>query len=228
MKKICNKCNETKELHNFSIRKDVKDGYRSCCKQCQLETSKIYEQKNKEKISKYRKLYCQTHKEIILKNKKQYYLEHREEILLKKQQYFLKNKEKIDRYRKKYLAREGNRLKRAIYERKYRKEKAKIDVIFRMSRCLRARLGAAIKGGQKTGSAIKDLGCSIDEFKTYIESKFQPGMNWHNWGIKGWHLDHITPLSKLDLTNPEQFKKACHYTNLQPLWAIDNLKKSNL
>ena len=83
----------------------------------------------------------------------------------------------------------------------------------------------AIKSNQKAGSAVRDLGCSIKEFKACIESKFQHGMTWDNHGFHGWHLDHIIPLSKFDLTDREEFLKACHYTNIQPLWAYDNLSK---
>jgi len=88
-------------------------------------------------------------------------------------------------------------------------------------------MGRAIKIGQKSGSAVKDLGCSIDEFKEYIAKKFQPGMTWENWGKgKGkWSLDHILPLSYFDLGDRVQFLKAAHYTNYQPLWETDNLKK---
>lgn len=85
----------------------------------------------------------------------------------------------------------------------------------------------AIKGNSKNGSAVRDLGCSIEELKTYLESKWQPGMNWDNWSKDGWHIDHIRPLASFDLSDPEQLRQACHYTNLQPLWAEDNFKKSD-
>lgn len=64
-------------------------------------------------------------------------------------------------------------------------------------------------------------------FKVYLESLFQPGMVWENYGNDGWHIDHVRPLSSFDLLDPVQFSQACHYTNLQPLWAKDNLSKGN-
>ena len=67
----------------------------------------------------------------------------------------------------------------------------------------------------------------MEELKIYLESKFLPGMTWDNWSKDGWHIDHVVPLASFDLTNKEQFDKACHYTNLQPLWAKDNLSKSD-
>ncbi|MCT7549827.1 MULTISPECIES: hypothetical protein [Arcobacteraceae] len=94
---------------------------------------------------------------------------------------------------------------------------------------LRARISTIIRqkmqGKRKVGSAVKDLGCTLMELMDHLESKFQDGMNWENYGE--WHIDHIKPLSMFDLTNEEDFKIAVHYKNLQPLWAIDNLKKSN-
>lgn len=91
---------------------------------------------------------------------------------------------------------------------------------------LRTRLSLAIKNG-RGASAVRDLGCSLNELKSYLESKFKDGMSWNNYGLAGWHIDHIIPLSKLDLSDPEQCKKACHFTNLQPLWARENLAKGN-
>jgi len=90
---------------------------------------------------------------------------------------------------------------------------------------LRTRLNSAIKNNYKTGSAVKDLGCSVEELKKYLESKFQEGMTWTNWSRTGWHIDHIEPLASFNLSNREELKKACHYTNLQPLWAEDNWAK---
>lgn len=96
---------------------------------------------------------------------------------------------------------------------------------------LRGRLSQAIRNNYKSGSAVKDLGCSIDDLKAHLEARFHHNpntgemMSWDNYGRKGWHIDHIMPLCRFDLTNEVELKKACHYTNLQPLWAKDNLEK---
>ena len=71
------------------------------------------------------------------------------------------------------------------------------------------------------------MGCTISELKSYLESKFQPEMTWDNWALDGWHIDHIKPLVSFDLTDRNQLLESCHYTNLQPLWATDNLIKSD-
>jgi hypothetical protein len=99
------------------------------------------------------------------------------------------------------------------------------DINHRLADNLRSRLRKAIKNNQKTGSAVKNLGCSIKRLKEYLENKFTEGMTWDNYGLKGWHIDHVKPLSSFDLTKAEELKKAVHYTNLQPLWAKDNLSK---
>jgi len=103
----------------------------------------------------------------------------------------------------------------------------KNDPNFKLQGSLRSRLRNALKGNYKSGSAVRDLGCSIESFKAYLESKFQTGMTWDNHGQYGWHIDHIKPLSSFDLTDRKQLLEACHYTNLQPLWAADNLSKYN-
>lgn len=107
------------------------------------------------------------------------------------------------------------------------KERYSEDCLFKLKAVLRVRLNEAIKNNHKAGSAVNDLGCSISELKTHLESKFQPDMTWNNHTNNGWHIDHIIPLDSFDLNNPEELKKACHYSNLQPLWAQDNVRKSN-
>lgn len=78
--------------------------------------------------------------------------------------------------------------------------------------------------GQTRGvSAVRDLGMSIADFREYIAARFHPGMCWENYGE--WHLDHIKPLADFDLTDEAQARQACHYSNIQPLWAAENQRK---
>ena len=107
----------------------------------------------------------------------------------------------------------------------YHRNKYNHDINYRIAKNLRVRLYCALDGDQKVGSAVNDLGCSVDDLKTYLASKFELNMTWDNYGE--WHIDHVTPLSSYDLTSSEQLKLACCYTNLQPLWAEDNFRKSN-
>jgi len=117
--------------------------------------------------------------------------------------------------------------------RRIRKERYDNDLSFKLKISLRSRIKSALKTQlsrvlkkySSVGHIEAMLGCTLDELKQHLESKFKEGMTWENWSHKGWHVDHIYPLSKIDLTDPEQLKKACHYTNLQPLWARENLSK---
>lgn len=109
------------------------------------------------------------------------------------------------------------------YHKKYFAKKRKTDIQFKLKENLRNRLNQAIKNNFKSGSAVRDLGCSIIELRQYLESKFQPGMTWDNYGQ--WHIDHIRPLASFNLLNTDELQKACHFSNLQPLWAEENIKK---
>ena len=70
------------------------------------------------------------------------------------------------------------------------------------------------------------LGCAINELKEHLKSMFVEGMTWENHAQDGWHIDHIKPCYTFDLRDPKQQKECFHYTNLQPLWWYDNLKKN--
>jgi hypothetical protein len=131
------------------------------------------------------------------------------------------------RYREKYPDRRAASFKQwddanREHRRAYFKNKHATDVNARLAYRLRVRMWDALRRG-RAGSAVKDLGCTIDEFRTFIERKFAPGMSWANYGK--WHLDHKKPLASFDLTDRDQFLKAAHFTNYQPLWAVDNIRK---
>lgn len=161
-------------------------------------------------FSEYQKTYHALNKDKRAEKSKEYYKVNKETLLLKNKQYYAKNKLRHQ---------EACRLRSL--------ERRHSDIQYKLSKLLRKRLNSAVKNKAKSGSAVSDLGCSIKEFKIYLESKFQPGMTWENWSLTGWHIDHVVPISKFDLTDKKQLLKACHYTNLQPLWAKDNITKSN-
>lgn len=97
----------------------------------------------------------------------------------------------------------------------------------RLLSSLRRRFAHVLKGNRKTDTTLKLIGCSREHFISYIEKQFQLGMSWENYGLYGWHIDHIKPCSSFDLSKENEQRKCFHYTNLQPLWAKDNLKKRN-
>ena len=95
----------------------------------------------------------------------------------------------------------------------------------RLASVIRSRIYDVLKHGRKSQKTERLIGISIKELKIYLESQFKEGMTWENYGFYVWHIDHRLPLSSFDLDNPEEQKKAFHYTNLQPMWAKENLQK---
>lgn len=179
--------------------------------------------KNRQRNLVYRRKYYSKNKEIILDQNKSYRIRNKEKVAESRKIYAKNNSRYISMYKKEYAKK--NKVKINEYHRLYRNKRRLTDIKFHLTEMLRTRLNHAVRRKTKLGSSIKDMGCTIEELKKYIESKFVKGMNWSNRGK--WHLDHIFPISKFDLTNRKQFLKAVHYTNLQPLWAKDNRKKSD-
>lgn len=176
-------------------------------------------------------------RDSILEKKKSYYQENKEDILAKTKLYYDKNKEVIAQYQKEY-----KHINRELLLTKYReysalqstkerrnkrdKNRKERDIQYKLSCALRTRMSQAIRNDSKVGSAVTNLGCSIEDLKKYLESLFQPEMTWENYGE--WQIDHIKPLIAFDLTDIQQIKIVCHYTNLRPLWKADNINKRNL
>jgi hypothetical protein len=154
---------------------------------------------------------------------KQYHLDNKEKMNEKSKQYKLHNKEKMNEYFKQY--RIDNKEKRKQYRINYKAEKMKTDLLFKLTHNLRCRILKAIKSKEwiKQHKTAKILGCDFATVKKHLENQFIDGMNWNNYGLYGWHIDHIKPLAKAE--TQEELYKLCHYTNLQPLWAADNLSK---
>lgn len=113
------------------------------------------------------------------------------------------------------------------YRNEYHKQRKANDPAYRLLCNLRNRIQDVLKK-TATGKTIRTketFGCPLEEVVKHIESQFKEGMSWENYGLYTWHIDHIKPLTSFDLSNPEEVKKANHYTNLQPLWAKDNISK---
>lgn len=204
--KICSKCNKLLNINEFYKKQNQ-------CKSC----AKLY--------------------------RKQYYLNNRESTIKKVLEYTRKNPELCRNARRKhYYSKKGrpsvippykeksskhNWHNRKEYVNAYYRRLRKEDPVFKLKSNLRRRLGHVLKKRAKVGSAVADLGCTGIELKLYLESLFQLGMHWGNYGRGpgNWSIDHIYPLSKVNLMDREQFLKVSHYTNLRPLWHIDNISK---
>ncbi len=167
-------------------------------------------------------------KSCINRKKSRYYRQNRTKVLEQKKEYWAQNKVRISPKRKEYMSSyiKENKGRLSVYHKDWAYKRRRENVEFRIKENLRSRLRMALKKNLRTGSAIRDLGCSVKTLKSYLEYKFQPGMSWENYGE--WHIDHIQPLSGFDLSDSEQVKKACHFTNLQPLWAEENLVKGGI
>jgi hypothetical protein len=199
---------------------------RFCSKDCRI---KSYIQNNKNKINILQKKYRKNNPERYKKyDKKKNKKNSKNPDYIKKQKirshkYYVKNKEKIKTRIQIYT--EKNYSKYLKRKNKYRNRRRKNDVNFKLIDNIRRRINYAIKVNSKSKRTIQLLGCSTTYLKHHLESKFTAGMSWDNYGVKGWHIDHLIPCASFDLSKPEEQKKCFHYTNLQPLWAKDNLSK---
>lgn len=191
---------------------------RICSPECKKLQKSLYSQRD------YLK-----RKEIVDQQHKEYYYQNRKPIKTKRRTRYLQNKEKVVVQVKTYRANPVNR-KRLL---EARASKRKTDVNYAISCRLRARLTNALKRGKcrKTNSTLELIGCSVEFLLAYLESQFSAHpetsevMSWAN--RDKWHVDHRRPIASFDLADPEQQKKCFHYTNLQPLWAKDNLEKGS-
>jgi hypothetical protein len=213
--KKCHQCLLEKEDHEFNPRRCNQ------CKVCEKQWKKEWYNKNKQKISSQRKLYQEKNKDKIKETKKKYYLNNKESINQKNAIHRTKNREYLNKKSNEYY----HKNKKIIHE----KQKLYLanNIQAKIKHNLRTRINLVLRGKIKSGSTIDMLGCDIKFFMQYIEDKFLLGMNWNNHTRKGWHIDHIIPCASFDLTDPQQQKKCFHYTNLQPLWAADNIRKSD-
>ena len=197
--KRCSKCEEEKPLDAFGREAAKRDGRRSECKIC----GSLGRKERWKNDPEYR--------EKMIERTTRWKKENTERVRITTAKWKKENTERV-------------RIQDRIYQKRRRLE----DLNYRLKCNLRSRISRAVRHN-KAGSAVRDLGCSVGEFRVYMEGLFCEGMTWSNYGfgMDKWNIDHIIPLSCFNLSDPEQLKKACHYTNLQPLWMPDNIRKSN-
>jgi hypothetical protein len=174
-------------------------------------------EERKEYGRKWRLANLEKHKEYGRKR----YLANPEKSKETSRKYHLANPEKVkEASRKHYLA---NPEKVKERTKQYQRNRKKTDPLFKLSHNMRSRTGMFIKssGFKKSCKTFDMIGCTPEYLKQHLEKQFVDGMTWDNHG--DWHIDHIVPLASA--TNKEEMIKLCHYTNLQPLWAIDNIIK---
>lgn len=198
--KVCSKCGIEKELDEFNKTNKVKCGVRSNCRECQKIESKKYRLENKEKIKRYNNTWNKENQDYYKKYFERYKIINYENEKLRKLEWSHNNKE---------------------YFNNYNKKRKKEDLLFRLSFDMRNSLNRYLKYRSKKTFEI--VGCDPQFLKEHLENQFIDSMGWDNRGE--WHIDHIIPLSSAK--TEDELYKLCRYTNLQPLWAEDNLKKSN-
>lgn len=133
-------------------------------------------------------------------------------------------KERKKAYELKYKTQDPERYKE---RRRQYHQRHKNEANYILATTIRKRILKLLGKKNNRNSSVDYLGCSIDQLKFYLEGKFKEKMDWSNHGLFGWHIDHIRPLSSFDLSNEQERKQAFHYSNLQPLWAQDNLIKAD-
>lgn len=228
--KVCGRCKRNKKNVDF-------EGENKACKECS-ECQKRYRQKNHEKIKQSNKQYRQKNSEKIKRYNKQYHKQYGKK-------YRQKNSEKIKQYNKQYRQKNPEKAKQYYQNNKerfnksyaiYIRKKYREDSQYRIKNILRGRLYKALTASKakKSISHVKDLGCSIDFLREHLEMQFYPHpvtgemMTWGSWG-KGrgkWQIDHIKEFQEIDVNDREQLLSVVHFSNLQPLWTVDHVKKT--
>lgn len=227
--KTCTKCGKRKNLSEFYRRSDTKIGFRADCKQCYnissikiIQKQKLFDKGLKEcPKCKIEKSLSEFHKNYTKKDGFQY--ECKECVRKYYKNYKDNNKEKLKRYNKKWYQENKQTINESL------KKRRKNDVNFNILTNLRSRISMGLKGKLKSLNTMFLIGCEIDYLMHLLQEQFTEGMSWDNYGNrKGkWNIDHIKPCSLFDFSRKSEQLKCFNFKNLQPLWAIVNLRKSN-
>lgn len=213
--KVCGKCGIKKEICEFGLLKSSKDGLRNICRECR----KIERNKNKDYYNNKNKEWKLKNQNEIKEYNQKYNSVNNEKLKLLWKEYRKKNKVSMSLKKKEYIDKNRDTINLKI------RTKMSQDPLFKLIKYSRSRLRQFMKTKKikKNNSTFLIIGRSPKFLMDYIEGLFTDNMGWDNYGE--WHIDHIVPLSSAK--NEEEVNKLCHYSNLQPLWAKDNLKKSN-
>ena len=206
--KVCFRCKKEKDINEFHKNKRNTDGHKGTCKTC-----------------------CRLYVDEHIEKKRQYEKNHYEERKPKRKNYF-KEYRKTDKYKeskKRSYLKNRDKWKKESPEHRRRREKGRYenDLTYNIIKKLRTRFYKAVTRNSKHSSILDLVCCSIDDLKKHIESLFQEGMTWDLLVTGKIHIDHIKPIDQFDMTDYEEQKKCFHWSNLQPLWAKDNLEKSS-
>jgi len=226
--KKCTKCDEELPLDRFYKRryKSGKTGTESRCKGCANTASAKWQKNNRERIAIRERNRRAIDPDYRMKKRVESAIwrdENSGKVSAASAQYRKDNPEKIKASVTKW--RKNNPGKYKTRKGAYEKERRAGDINYRIMCNIRTAISSTIIGNKKAAHTEGLLGCSIGEFKNHLERLFFSGMSWDNYGRYGWHIDHIIPLSYFDFSDPEQQKRAWHYTNLRPLWAEENVRK---
>ena len=202
--KICPKCDEILPFKDFNKSSGRTDGRKVYCRDCQ-------------------KMEYRDNREHYIKKQKQWYSKNKDKAYEMNKAYRERNIDWYRSYNKQYYEENAERMKENSKKSLYRR--IENDVGFKILQRLRKRMYDAVKGNVKSARTIELIGCSTDKLRQHLEKQFTGGMSWENYGE--WHVDHIIPCANFDFTKESDQRECFHYTNLQPLWAIDNIRKSN-
>jgi hypothetical protein len=214
--KVCKKCLIEKSLDEFYLEKRNLDGLMGSCKDCYNLTQKKWRLNNVKDVLLRDKKYREKNNENIIINNRKHYLNNVDKINERNRNWRKNNPQRSKEFSKNW--KENNIEKIKLYQ--------QIPEI-KISHNMRCRIKQFLKNNNvsKKNKTFEIVGCHPEFLKEHLEKQFKEGMSWENYGLYGWHIDHIIPLSSSK--TEEEIYQLSHYTNLQPLWAEDNLKKGN-
>lgn len=221
--KTCNTCRTAKSAEHFYKDRAKSDGLTTQCRDCKRSAVLKYKAANREVLSEKSRAYRDANIEKCREREREYQLANRDARNARVSRFYQNNPEKIAEYREKYLSKDSVRESIRIWSRERARKRRATDIDYVLRQNLRSRMHYALraKNLKKSSKTFEAVGCSPIELREYLEGKFLIGMTWDNYGE--WHIDHVIPLSSAK--DYEEIIRLSHYTNLQPLWAMDNLKK---